>query len=159
MTSESLQTDSQPESISQSTMRSLLDLKSTYLAIAKQLNAPPELIRFDETPQHDGSPHIESDGIQFAYVTTERGDEYERKYTTNEDDILYWLVCELTGKMASRFELTHRILNQDSRRMLFEKHIELLGRVHPEWRNRLQSEYQAILAQHPFQDTVDGPKA
>ncbi len=137
-------------------MGSLSELKSSYFAIAERLNAPLEFIRFAETPQHDGSPHIETDGTHFAYVTTERGGEYERKLTANKDEILYWLVCDLTWEMANRFELAHRKPDQDSRRMLFEKHLELLGTVHPEWQNRLQSEYQAILAQYPFRDTLDG---
>jgi hypothetical protein len=136
-------------------MRSLSSLKSSYAAIAKRLHAPPEFIRFAETPQHDGSPHIESNGNTFAYVITERGEEYERNTTMNEDDILYWLVRDLTREMASRFELAHRKPNVDSRRLSFQKHLELLGTIDQRWETRLHAEYETILTQHPFRDTMD----
>lgn len=112
-------------------------------------------MRFSETPQHDGSPHIESNGNAFAYVITERGEEYKRKTTTNEDDILYWLVHDLTWEMASRFELAHRKPNVDSRRLLFQKHLELLGTIDYRWEKRLDAEYETVLEQHPFRDTMD----
>jgi len=136
-------------------MRSLSALKSTYTSTANRLHAPPECVRFAETPQHDGSPHIESNGNSFAYVITERGEEYERKTTTNEDDILYWLVRDLTREMASRFELVHRKPNVDSRRLLFQKHLELLGKIDDRWQTRLHAEYEIILEKHPYRDTMD----
>lgn len=137
------------------TMQTLSALKSSYLEIAQRLHAPIEYVRFAESPQHDGSPHIESNGNGFAYVITERGEEYERKTTTYEDDILYWLVRDLTREMASRFELEHRQANADSRRMFFQKHIELIGTIDRGWENRLKTEYDTVLEQHPFRDTMD----
>lgn len=136
-------------------MRSLSALKSSYYAVAKRLDAPSEFIRFAETPQHDGSPHIESDGTAFAYVITERGEEYERNTTTHEDDILYWLARDLTRAMATQFESAHRKPNVDSRRMFFQKHLELLGTIDHGWQNRLQAEYEIVLEKHPFRDTID----
>ena len=135
-------------------MRSLLALKSAYHAIAERLNAPRAHVRFSTTPRHDGSPHIESNGNEFAYVTTERGDEYERRTTSNDDDDLYWLVSDLTREMASQYELSHRNPHADSRRMLFQKHIELLGTVNRDWQTRKQTEYQTVLKQHPFHDKM-----
>jgi len=144
-----------PERSSIKTMRSLSALKSAYSAIAERLSAPLESVRFAVTPQHDGSAHIESDGNVFAYVVTERGEEYERKTTINDDDVLYWLVSDLTREMASKFELAHRNPNADSRRMLFQKHMELLGTVDQGWQTRKQTEYETVLEQNPFRDTMD----
>jgi hypothetical protein len=63
------------------TMRSVSTLKSVYYDIAKRLNAPRRHVRFATTPQHDGSPHIESNLDEFAYVITERGIEHAREIT------------------------------------------------------------------------------
>ncbi|REK20609.1 MAG: hypothetical protein DWQ41_24710 [Planctomycetota bacterium] len=133
-------------------MRSISTLKSAYYEIAKRLNAPHRYVRFATTPQHDGSPHIESNGDELAYVITERGVEHERRQTKDDDDILYWLVCELTHKMASEYELSHRIPAADSRRVLFQKHTELLGSINRDWQARKESEYETVLEQHPFCD-------
>ncbi len=64
----------------------------------------------------------------------------------------YWLVSELTFEMALDYELAHRRENVDSRRLLFEKHLELLARANPEWSLAKRTEYDAVLALHPFQD-------
>lgn len=135
-------------------MRSISTLKAAYYDIARRLNAPRRYVRFATTPQHDGSPHIESNGNEFAYVITERGEEYERRQTTNGDDILYWLVRDLTRDMASEYELSHRISTADSRRMFFKKHVELLGIINRDWQARKESEYEAVLEQHPFHDKM-----
>jgi len=135
-------------------MRSISTLKSAYYDIAKRLNAPRRCVRFATTPQHDGSPHIESNATEFAYVITERGEEYERRQTINDDDILYWLVGDLTRDMASEYELSHRIPTADSRRILFQKHVELLGIINRDWQARKESEYRAVLEQQPFQDKM-----
>ena len=136
-------------------MSTLSALKSTYASIAKQLNAPREHIRFAETPQHNGSPHVEFDGNNFAYVITERGEEYERKSTSNENEILYWLVKDLTRAMASHFELAHRDPTTDSRRLFFQKHLDLIRTIDHNWHTRLQAEYEIVLEQHRFRDTMD----
>ena len=136
------------------TMRSISTLKSACYVIAKRLNAPQRYVRFATTPQHDGSPHIESNGNEFAYVITERGMEHERRKTTNADDVLYWLVGDLTREMASEYELSHRIPTADSRRMLFQKHVEFLSAINHDWASRKESEYEAVLEKHPFHDKM-----
>ena len=72
----------------------------------------------------------------------------------SDDDILYWLVSNMTRDMASEYELSHRMPNADSRRMLFQKHIELLGSVRHEWQARRQAEYATVLKLHSFNDAM-----
>ena len=80
-------------------------LKSKFYTFAEQVLAPKKYIRFSEKPQHDGSPHIEYGGNEFLFIVTERGERYDEKRTTDPDEILFWLVSDLTWSMASDYEL------------------------------------------------------
>src|SRR6478672_8912480 len=69
---------------------------------------------FPTVPQHDGSPHVEVVGGRYHYVVTERGLEHERRIAQDEDEILYWLLDDVTTGIALQFELENRIPGQDS---------------------------------------------
>ena len=133
-------------------MKMIEQLRKQYHAIAEQLSAPPQYVKFTETPQHDGSPHVEYEGNELLYVVTERGTRVEERRTTDPDELLFWLISGLTWQMASDFELSHRIESQDCRRQLFAKHLELLTAVKPEWARRKKQEYDKILVEHPYND-------
>ena len=137
---------------------SISAIKSQYYAIADRLNAPTKHIRFATSPQHDGSPHIEANGADYYFIVTERGVELERQTTTEPEDILYWLVSDLTWSMASDYELSHREIALDSRRLLFQKHLELLAAVSLDWSNRKRLEYESVLRKHPFSDKLYNSK-
>lgn len=102
--------------------------------------------------QDDGAPHIELVGGKYDYVVTERGLELERQTAETEDELLYWLLSDVTTSIALKLELENRILGQDSRRQWFAKSIELLARLSPEWARRKESEYAKVLGEHPFRD-------
>jgi hypothetical protein len=133
-------------------MKSMSAIKSRYYSAARQLKAPAAHVRFATTPQHDGSPHVERAGDGFRYVVTERGQELDRRTTGDPDELLYWLVSDLTWAIASDYELAHRAPDRDSRRLLFQKHLELLAKVNSEWSRRKRAEYDRVLAEHPFRD-------
>jgi len=135
-----------------SPMKSISAIKSCYYSIARQLRAPAAHVPFATRPQHDGSPHVERAGDEFHYIVTERGLELKRRTTSDPDELLYWLVSDLTWAMASDYELAHRAPSQDSRRLLFKKHVELLAAVNSGWSQRQQVEYERILVEHPFRD-------
>ena len=109
---------------------------------------------FRTSPAHDGSPHVEKVGNEWRYIVTERGMELQRRTTVDADEVLYWLVKDVTFELASRYELEHRSPSLDFRRLLFAKEEELLGEISPEWAQRYAAEMQTVLQQHPF---VDGP--
>jgi hypothetical protein len=85
-------------------------------------------------------------------AVTERGQELNRRITSDPDELLYWLVSDLTWAMASDYELAHRVTNQDFRRLLFKKHLELLAAINNGWSQRKQVEYDRVLVEHPFCD-------
>ena len=134
------------------TMKTTRAIESRYDAMARQLSAPTALVHFATAPQHDGSAHVEQDGDTFCYVVTERGQELERRRTTDVEELLFWLASDLTWAMAIDYEISHRIPGQDFRRLLFQKHLELLAELSPKWSQSKGAEYERVLADHPFCD-------
>jgi hypothetical protein len=120
--------------------------------LAPQRPRYPNQNRIQTRRQDDGAPHIELVDGRYHYVVTERGSEYERKIAENEDELLYWLMSDVTTSIALEFELNNRILGQDSRRRWFSKNIELLSCLSTEWADCKESEYMKVLAEHPFRD-------
>jgi hypothetical protein len=111
---------------------------------------------FHGVPQAFGAPHVEIVGDKYHYVVCERGNEYERKSTTDEDELLYWLISDDVSEMAGDFELKHRVKGKDFRRVRFAKEIALMGRISSEWAERKTDDIQKILADHPYNDRVGG---
>ena len=120
-------------------------IKNEYYRIANKLKAPKLYVQFAQTPRHDGSPHIEYEGDELHYVITERGSEYERRKTKDSDDILFWLISDITFSMASDFELNNRIETEDFRIQLFSKDIELLSSINKDWAEKIRVKYNKLI--------------
>jgi hypothetical protein len=131
---------------------SLTTIGKRFRQLTAGLDALPSYKRFATVPTHDGAPHAERNGSVFAYVVTERGQEYERRETSDPDELLYWFVSDVAWAAAQRFELNHRQRGMDFRRLLFQKHVALLSELRPEWGRRKQSEYDVVLRRVPFKD-------
>ena len=132
--------------------KKLISLREKYRQLSIRLGASPTFQTFFETAQHDGTPHVEIDGDEYIYVVTERGLRYDEQRTTDEDEILYWLLADASWAMASGYELRNRIEGQDFRRLLFAKDIELMENVNREWGERKRKYYANILMEHPYND-------
>lgn len=100
-------------------------------------------------------PHIEVDHRGYHYVVVERGQERSRKTTHDFDELLYWIFDHITFVLSCDYELNHRVTNQDSRRILFSKQIELLNRLSPYWAQLELREHQSILLKYPYSDNLD----
>jgi len=130
---------------------SLSTVKNRYYEIARKLKAPSIHVRFATTPKHDGGPHIEYEGSELHYVITERGSEFERRKTKDPNEVLFWLVSDLTWAMASDWELANRIEGEDSRIQLFRKDVDLMSLINEDWANRKKVEYEKLLSRkYPF---------
>ena len=113
---------------------------------------------FDKLPsygqmQYDAHPYIEVDnfGCMF-YIVSERGQELIRQVTYDQNDLLYWVFQHVTFKMASEYELNHRIEDKDSRRIKFSKQEELLALLSSDWRERISKKHFQVLINYPFDD-------
>lgn len=88
---------------------------------------------FHTTPQHDGSPHIESNGDRFHFVVTERGSELERIKDLTSDEVLYLLFEGITFHMATKYELKNRKDGIDGRRVWFPYQEQIMGTLNIQW--------------------------
>ena len=103
----------------------------------------------------DGSAHIEIvDGWKLAYVVSDHGQERERRSTHDFQEMLYWMVEDVVSGLASEYESGHRIAGQDTRRQVFSKRIEMMGRARAEWGTRQSKQLDQVLLQKPYLDPV-----
>jgi hypothetical protein len=109
---------------------------------------------FREAPQHDGSAHMEFTNHTFHYVVTERGTEQERRSTKDESEALFWLVSDVVFELASEYELRHRVPDEDFRRLMFAKEVELMKGLDAQWGERIRQRIDGILREYPFDDAA-----
>ena len=128
----------------------LNQIQSRFRTIADQLGSRRSL---PTTPQDDGIAHAEHLFDNYFFVRTERGAEFERRVTKVPDELLSWFVRDLTSEIASNWELTHRMPGEDSRRLYFKKHVELLRSINESWADLQQDYYDTVLTRSPFDDT------
>ena len=129
-------------------------IRDAFVRLTAGLDAHPSSKAFDTSPTDNGKAHAEQRGSTFAYVVTERGRELERRETGDPDELLYWLVADVARDAAQRYELKHRRPGVDSRRLFFQRHLELMSQLRPAWGERTRQEYERVLERHPFSDGV-----
>lgn len=127
-------------------------LRQEFFVIAEHLTAPRNLIQFYTRRQDDGAYHLEVVGDEYHYISTERGKTLNVRITRDPKEVLFWLTENLTKLMASEYELNHRVERQDSRRLRFAKHVELMESIDHLWAERVADKYESILVKHPFDD-------
>jgi hypothetical protein len=97
-------------------------------------------------------PHLEVDSRGYHFVVVERGQELERLTSRDLDEILFRVFQTVTFGLASAYELANRVEGQDTRRLLFQKQVELLSRLSEQWGQRQARRHEDILRAHPFSD-------
>jgi hypothetical protein len=97
-----------------------------------------------------GDPHIEIDDRGYHYIIRERGREHERRTTEEFDELLYWLMADITFQIAVDYELHHRVPNQDFRRLLFETQLNLLKKINADFHKRRKEEINEFLIDAPY---------
>ena len=135
------------------TAKTLDEIREQYVTLCRQAGVQS---RFNTSPQNDGSAHVELLSGTYLYVITERGSELERRSTQNPDELLYWLVSYSVFAEAADYELRNRVRGRSFRRMLFEREVELFGRISQDWARRKRNQIEDILAKSPFDDQREG---
>ena len=95
---------------------------------------------------------MEVDGPLFHYVIVERGEELVRETFGEVEELLARIFRDVTFQMASHFEVRNRRPNEDSRRLLFAKQLELLGVLSLAWAEQQRALLNRVLSEHPFCD-------
>ena len=138
-------------------MKKISELQKELDSIRKRLLDGPRpngLFLMPDSPTHSGAPHVEIVGEEYHFVVTERGSEFERRKTKEPDELLYWFVSGDVSQLARDWELERRVEGKDSRRLWFEKEVELLRTLSPEWAKRKELYQNRVLKEHPFNDNI-----
>jgi len=95
--------------------------------------------------------HINGCG-HFEVLYSERGSRKIVFSTSEYNELVYHYIKSVIRQFALTWELKNRIKEQDSRRLWFQKSVELIEIVSSEYARELQSEYDEILKRRPFSD-------
>jgi hypothetical protein len=133
-------------------MLTLLEIRTKIEQLAKQINAPADLLPTYGTSKNIGDPFIYVDNAYYYYLAYERDVKTTNKQTSNSDELLYWVFESVTDSMAASFELANRSPNskEDFRRVMFAHQLELLGKLSVEWKKKREKEILEILNRSPY---------
>lgn len=123
-------------------------IKLRFDAIVSVLPKHPpgqHLFELSRYPSSDGAPHIELHEGRLDYVICERGSEWERRTARDEDELLYWIVTDITHELSFAWAAQHPIPWLSQRRRAFSKEIRLLRRINTAWAKRHAAEHKRIL--------------
>lgn len=133
-------------------------LQERYAALLRKLpsraSAPAYQSRLRTRRTDNGDAHVEIVDGAFNYVVTERGSELHRRVAKDDDELLYWLLDDVTWGIShrSRVPFLSRLFRKDPRRHRFALHVELLERLDPAWAERRERHYAELLERYPFRD-------
>ncbi|HTO67729.1 MAG TPA: Imm63 family immunity protein, partial [Bradyrhizobium sp.] len=91
------------------------EIDADVRALARRIGASPDDLPTYGVSRDFGYPHVEVEHGFYHYVVVERGQEVSRRFTDDYDELLYWILRDATRILAFRFELHHRIEDQDCR--------------------------------------------
>lgn len=135
-------------------MMRLSEIKTEIDRLAAQINASGDVLHTYGRSEDGARPHIGVDRRGYHYVTVERGQELERLTTSDPNELLFKVFENVTFSLACKCELPYRIENQDSRRILFQRQVELLSMLSSDWGEREARSQEQTLRQHPFDDNA-----
>lgn len=113
--------------------------------LARTVGAAPDLLPTFGWSRDGGYPHVECAGETMHWVVRERGRELQRRSTTDEDELLYWVFEAVTHTMASTWARGRLRPWQPFRVTLFKQQFRLLGQLDPAWVARRKAELGPIL--------------
>jgi hypothetical protein len=133
--------------------RTMSAIENLVAELAKMIDAPTAILPTYGFTEDGARPHVEiGTGGTLHYVVVERGVELDRRTTADTDQLLFWVFEAVTFSMAIKFEGTHRVAGQDSRRCIFAWQEALLGQLNAAWMRDQQLVHQSTLQRYPFDD-------
>lgn len=117
------------------------------------IHAPKSISTLFSVSPQNGRPHIEINRDEFILVFEERGCVFAKKKTRDINVLMYWIFEGITSQMAQEYELQHRDLQRDPRRVIFSKQLELMEQLSPDWHRWLKAEIESILKESPYSDS------
>jgi hypothetical protein len=136
-------------------MLTLSEIEEKVNQLAQKIGAPRNILPTYGYSEQTARPHVEVGSVVYYYVVAERGQEYDRYAAFDIDELLYKVFADVTFELSTKYELAHRIKNQDFRRIMFQHQVKLLSMLSPEWAEREAKEHEQILQRHPFNDVLE----
>jgi hypothetical protein len=131
---------------------SLPEIKTSVDQLAERIGAPQDTLPTYGYSEHTARPHVEVDPRGYHFVIVERKQELERHTTSDLDELLYQIFANVTFSLSSKYERGQRTENRDPRKIMFQRQVELLTRLSPQWGERESQAHKQLLKQHPFDD-------
>ncbi len=136
-------------------MLTLSEIEEKVNQLAQKIGASQNILPTYGYSEQTARPHVEVGSVVYYYVVAERGQEYNRYAAFDLDELLQKIFTDVTFELSCKHELSHRITNQDSRRIIFQHQVELLSKLSPKWAERESQEHELILKRHPFNDDLE----
>jgi hypothetical protein len=136
-------------------IRSALDERVDRLRALGQVRDAWVPVPFAET-HDDGGYCYGVEGTAYVFAARERGEEHGRRETGSLDELLFWCLDSVVMVMAAEWEVTHRRPEEDSRRQVFARRLELMAAVDEAWAARLQQQLERVLERSPYDDALVG---
>jgi hypothetical protein len=133
-------------------MLTLAEIETKVNELAQKIEAPQSILPTYGYSDPTERPHVEVSAVAYYYIVTERGQELSRYTAFDIDDLLYKIFDDITFDLSIKYEMSHRIMTQDSRRMHFQRQVELLSILSPNWAKRESQKHDEILKRHPYDD-------
>ena len=130
---------------------SISTIRKKVRELGKKINAPKKLLTIRSTTDGFGTPHIEIDDKGYHYIVSERGTEFRRDNTRDLHTLLYWIFKDIVFQMASAYELNHRKPDEDFRRLLFSKSLELFEKLDKQWYAWEKENIDTFLKETPYE--------
>jgi hypothetical protein len=105
-------------------------------------------------PSADGMPYVKFDAEGYCFVYSERGVELGCEKTNDLDVLIFWVLDAGVSELAAKYELNNRVGGMDSRRVYFNKYIELFSRAGEKWKSMAEKKVKSILLKNPYQDDL-----
>ncbi len=138
-------------------MHSLDALSNVVHRLGSYINAPVQCFPYFQKCTHlpslwSGVVQIEIKRREYHYVVTDRGMEFQRFTFQNVEDLLFKIFSKITQSMASDFAAKRPDQNDEFRKIMFARQVELLGQIDCRWAQRRAAQIEDILYHHPYSD-------
>ena len=130
----------------------LLKLQAAYNALCQRIKPIDGQYTLLTEREDVGVPHIEFSNGEYHYIVTERGLDLSRRSTNDANEILYWMLYDLTFWMGVAYEFKNRVEGPDGRRVMFAHWLEQMKKADRTMADRLEIDIARILAENPFVD-------
>ena len=101
-----------------------------------------------------GNYVYDKDGTYYYIGVGDRGGVIEEIKSKNIEDVLYKIYSGITFNEATKYAMVNKEKNQDWRRILFSKQLEMLRGISEQYYYKRFDEIQNILKSSPYRDNI-----